>query len=34
LKECYVKMGESIREKALKKAMGMLIEEHPKEFKF
>jgi integrase len=34
LKECYGKMGEAIRERALKKAMGMPIEEHPKEFKF
>jgi integrase len=34
LKECYGKMGEAIRERALKKTMGLPIEEHPKEFKF
>ena len=34
LKECYGKMGESIREKALKKAMGIPIEEKPKYFRF
>jgi len=34
LKECYGKMGESIREKALKKAMGIPIEEEPKYFRF
>jgi len=34
LKECYGAMGESIRERALKKAIGMPIEEHLKEFKF
>ena len=34
LKECYGKMGESVRERAMKKAIGMPIEEHLKEFKF
>ena len=34
LKECYGKMGEFIREKALKKAMGIPIEEKPKYFRF
>jgi len=34
LKECYGAMGESIRERALRKALGMPIEEQLKEFKF
>lgn len=34
LKECYGKMGESVRERALKKAMGIPIEEEPKYFRF
>jgi len=34
LKECYGKMGESIRVRALRKALGMPVEEKPKLFKF
>jgi integrase len=34
LKECYGKMGESIRERALKKAMGIPIKEETKLFQF
>lgn len=33
LKECYGRMGESIRERALKKAMGIPIQEEPKYFR-
>jgi len=33
LKECYGKMGESVRERALKKAMGIPIKEEPKYFR-
>jgi len=34
LKECYGKMGETVRIRALKKAMGIPIEEEPKYFRF
>jgi hypothetical protein len=34
LKECYGKMGESVRERALKRAMGMPTETIKKEFLF